>query len=111
MITRSARLEATRRAHEQDKTLVVPTAGDWLLASRILYWLTRGRKKQAGGKLPQQRTGASQRIMLDALIAVSPRRVGATVVTNDYDDFKAIRYYCNFSLRRGSDYFGRGVGT
>jgi hypothetical protein len=44
-------------------------------------------------------------MMLDALIAVSARRVGATVITEDYDDDEAIRYYCKFKLKRASDYF------
>jgi predicted nucleic acid-binding protein len=100
--------EATRRAYEQQGKLIVPTAEDWLLASRILFWLTQSRKKRAGGKAPPLKPSASQRMMMDALIAVSARRVGATVVTDDYDDFKAIQYYCQVRLRRGSDYFGRG---
>ncbi len=35
---------------------------------------------------------------------------GALVVTEDYDDFKAIQYYCNFKLKRGSDYFSGAGG-
>jgi len=101
-------LEATRRAHERDGKLIVPTAEDWLLASRVLFWLTQGRKKKARGKTPPQQPGAAQRMMLDALIAVSARRVGATVVTNDWDDYKAIQYYCNVKLQRGAYYFNRG---
>ena len=101
-------LEAIRRTHEQEDTLIVPTAEDWLLASRVLFWLTTGRKKKAGGQTPPLKPGASQRMMLDALIAVSARRVSATVVTNDWDDFKAIQYYCHVKLTRGSDYFGHG---
>jgi len=104
-------LEAIRRAHEKDNTLIIPTSEDWLLASRVLYWLTQGRKKRASGKTPPRKPGASQRMMLDALIAVSARRVGATVITNDYDDYKAIQYYCNVRLQRGSGYFGRGRST
>jgi predicted nucleic acid-binding protein len=46
-------------------------------------------------------------MFLDALIAVSARRAGATVVTNDYDDFKAIHYYCPVKLIRGADFFGQ----
>ncbi len=98
--------EANRRIHEKNETLIVPTSEDWLLASRVLFWLTQRRKKAAGGKLPPQKPGASQQMMMDALIAVSARRVGATVVTNDYDDFEAIQYYCKVKLIRGSDYFG-----
>lgn len=97
--------EDIRRKHEKGDTLLVPTSEDWLLASRILYWLTQRRKKGAGGKLPPQKPGASQQMMLDALIAVSARRAGALVVTEDYDDFKAIQYYCHFKLKRGDDYF------
>jgi len=44
-------------------------------------------------------------MFFDALIAVSARRAGATVVTNDYDDFKAIQYYLRFKLIRGSHFF------
>lgn len=100
-------LEAARRAHEKQGTLIVPTAEDWLLASRALYWLIQRRKKATGGKSLPQKPGASQQMMMDALIAISARRVGAMVVTNDYDDFKAIQYYCRFKLKRGSEFFGQ----
>lgn len=97
--------EAMRRDALKHDALIVPTADDWLTASRILYWLSVGRKKKAGGKAPRLVPGASQRMFLDALIAVSARRAGATVVTNDWDDFKAIQYYCPVKLIRGSDFF------
>lgn len=97
--------EGIRREHEKGDTFIVPSSEDWLLASRVLFWLTHRRKKAAGGKLPPQKPGASQQMMMDALIAVSARRVGAIVVTNDYDDFEAIQYDCKVKLIRGSDYF------
>ncbi|HXG66699.1 MAG TPA: hypothetical protein VNO70_16480 [Blastocatellia bacterium] len=97
--------EAMRRAAAKDDALLAPSADDWLTASRVLYWLSQGRKKKAGGKAPKLIPGASQRMFLDALIAVSARRAGATVITEDYDDFKAIQYYCPVKLIRGSDYF------
>lgn len=97
--------EAMRRGAAKHDALIVPTADDWLTASRVLYWLSRGRKKKAGGKAPRLVSGASQRMFLDALIAVSSRRAGAMVVTNDWDDFKAIQYYCAVKLIRGSDFF------
>jgi predicted nucleic acid-binding protein len=43
-------------------------------------------------------------MFLDALIAVSARRVGAIVVTQNWDDFKAIQYYCNVKLKRGAEF-------
>ena len=44
-------------------------------------------------------------MFLDALIAVSARRMSATVVTQDWGDFKAIQYYCDVKLQRGADFF------
>ncbi|SRR6266498_3000930 len=96
--------EAVRRRHDQEGTLIVPTSEDWLLASKVLSWLAQGRKKKAGGKSPPLIKGASQRMALDALLAASARRVGVTVVTNNWDDFRAIHYYCNVKLRRGSEF-------
>jgi predicted nucleic acid-binding protein len=97
--------EAMRRQYERLGLLIVPGGEDWLTASRILFWLSRDRKKKAGGKTPRLPRGASQRMVLDALIAVSARRANVTVVTNDYDDFRAIQYYCPLKLLRGSDFF------
>jgi predicted nucleic acid-binding protein len=65
------------------------------------------RKKRAGGKSPPLKTGASQRMALDVLIAVSARRVKATVVTVNWSDFEAIKYYCDVKVVKASDYFRR----
>jgi len=97
--------EAMRRDYDKLDALIVPTSDDWLTASRILFWLSKGRKRKAGGKAPPLLPGASQRMFLDALIAVSARRMSATVVTEDWDDFKAIQYYCDVKLKRGTDFF------
>jgi len=112
-LTAGAADDSTRKVYEamrlifyKDNALIIPTHDDWLTASLVLFWLSQGRKKKAGGKTPKLLSGASQRMFLDALIAVSARRKGAIVVTNDYDDFKAIQYYCPVKLLRGSEYFG-----
>ncbi|MBI3948871.1 MAG: PIN domain-containing protein [Acidobacteria bacterium] len=83
--------EGLRRMYEKDGTLIVPNSEDWLLASKILYWLERGRKQRAGGKSLPKRPGATQRMALDTLIAVSARRYKATVVTENWDDCRAIQ--------------------
>ena len=72
--------------------LLLPTSADWLMASKILYWLAQARKKQAGGKSPKRPPAAKQELAMDALLAVTARREGVTVITNDHD-FEAIRYY------------------
>ena len=94
-------------AYEREDRLIVPDSADWLMASKVLYWLTQRRKKRAGGKSPPLKTGASQRMALDALIAVSARRHRAAVVTVNYSDFEAIRYYCNVEVIRASEFFKR----
>lgn len=99
------RYEALARDYTKDDSLIVPNFDDWLLASRVLQWLSQDRKRKAGGKTPRLKPGASQRMAFDALIAVSARRLKATVITDNWDDFKAIQRYCNVNLIRGSKFF------
>lgn len=75
------------------------------MASKVLYWLAHGRKRDAKGKFPKLKPGASQRMALDALIAASLRRWKTTVVTDNWDDFRSIQRYCNVKIVRASDFF------
>lgn len=102
-----ARDESSRKGLEQvcqtyraDNTLIVPNEEDSLLASKVLYLLTYARKRAQKGKLQRLAPGASQRLALDVLIAVSARRCGAQVVTENWTDFKAIQRYCNTTTSR-----------
>jgi len=95
------------REYQEDNSLIVPDANDWLLASRILYWLSQSRRRSLKGKLKRLPTGVSQRMALDVLIAVSARRWRATVVTENWDDFKAIQRFCRTKIVRASDFFRR----
>ena len=97
--------EGTFEYNEKSKLLIVPNEDDWLLASRILYLLTHARKRSNKGKLPRLPPGASQRMALDVLIAVSARRWKAAVVTENWVDFKAIQRYCNVTIIRASKFF------
>lgn len=99
------RWAAARRAFEKEGRLIVPASADWLMASKILYWLMQKRKKAAGGKSPPLKPGASQRMALDALIGVSARRHKAAVVTVNTSDFEAISYYCGVKVIKASDHF------
>lgn len=101
------RYESLARAYQKDYSLIVPNPDDWLLASKILYWLVQGRKKTAGGRSPRFRPGATQRMALDVLIAVSARRWNTTVITDNWNDFKAIQRYCNVKIVKGADFFKR----
>jgi predicted nucleic acid-binding protein len=99
------RYEALARDYSKDDSLILPNFDDWVLASRVLHWLSQDRKRKAGGKAPPLKPGASQRMAFDALIAVSARRVKATVITDNWDDFKAIQHYCNVKLLGASKFF------
>jgi len=91
--------------YRRDNALIVPKEEDWLLASKILYWLSRRRRRIDGGRLRQLAPGTSQQMALDALIATSARRWEAAVVTENWDHFKAIQYFSGVKLIKASDFF------
>ena len=93
------------RQYKRDNSLIVPNDDDWLLASKILYLLTHARKRAQKGKLRRLPPGASQRLALDVLIAVSARRWNAHVVTENWADFKAIQRYCNTTVVKAGNFF------
>ena len=99
------RYEAVRKAYSKDNSLIVPDSEDWLMASKVLYWLRQGRRRQAKGRTPRLDPGAPQRMALDTLIAVSARRWETTVVTDNWDDFRAIQNYCRVKIVRASEFF------
>src|SRR5690349_20314558 len=97
--------EGLFRHYQKSNLLIVPTLEDWLLAAKILYLLTHSRKLLQKGKLKRLPPGISQRLALDALIAVSARRWKAQVVTENWTDFKAIQHYCNTTIVRAATFF------
>lgn len=93
----------TWRAHAAADTLLVPNEDDWLMASKVLFWLAQDRRKRAAGKAQKWTPTAKQELAMDVLLAVCARREGVTIVTND-KDFDAIRYYLKaLKLKRGAD--------
>ena len=80
-LTAGARDESRRkfyedffRQYQKDHSLIVPNDEDWLMTSKILFLLTNHRRHLHRGKLKRLPPGASQRLALDVLIAVSARR-------------------------------------
>lgn len=92
--------------YQKDKSLIVPTEDDWLIAAKILFLLTHARKRLHRGKLQRLASGASQRLALDVLI-VSARRWKAQVVTENWTDFKAIQRYCNTTIVKAASFFSK----
>ena len=97
--------EATFWHYKKNDLLIVPNEDDWLLASKILFLLTHARRRSQGGKLHRLPPGASQRLALDVLIAVSARRWKAQLVTEHWADFKAIQRYCNATIVKAANFF------
>jgi len=97
--------ERVYRDSQHDESLIVPNDADWLLASKILFWLTKRRRRVEGGRLRRLNPGMSQRMALDALLAASARRWKAAVITENWNDFKAIQHFCNVKLVKASDFF------
>ena len=111
-LTASAKDESRRKSYEQafrrfqqNELLIVPSAEDWLLASKIVFLLTEDRRRAGRGRLKRLPPGASQRLALDVLIAVSARRWKAQVVTENWSDFKAIQRYCNATIVKAAQFF------
>ena len=117
-LTASAKDDSQRKIYErlfrqynEDNSLIIPNEDDWVLASRVLYLLSQDRRRRHGGKLKKLHPGASQRMALDVLIAVSARRWRATVVTENWDDFKAIERYSRAKVVKASAFSGSDVAV
>jgi predicted nucleic acid-binding protein len=93
------------RQYKKREQLITPNEDDWLLTSRILFLLTHARKRSQKGQLQRLPAGASQRLALDVLIAVSARRWKVQVVTENWMDFKAIQRYCNATIVKAATFF------
>ena len=98
--------ETAFRSFHKAQRLIIPNAEDWLLTSKILFFLTNTRRRQEHGKLKRLPRGASQHLALDVLIAVSARRMNAQVVTENWADFKAIQRFCDTRIIKASNFFG-----
>jgi predicted nucleic acid-binding protein len=106
-VSRRKSFEHFFRQYQADNLLIVPNVDDWLLAAKIMFLLAQDRRREGRGKLKRLPPGASQRLALDVLIAVSARRFKAQVVTENWADFKAIQRYCNTTIIKAAQFFRR----
>ena len=96
--------------YERAGRLLTPTGEEWWRAGKVLNSLLRGEKGKAGGRTPKLPAGEKQRIVRDALIAVSVGRAEALLVTENVRDFEMLRRYCAVRYVSGREYFGYGPG-
>lgn len=85
--------------------LVVPDAEDWLQAGLILQRLSQGSKSENFGSTPKFSPEERVRLFNDCLLAVSCRRAGVTVVTDNAKDFERLSSVCRVKCQSSNEFF------
>ncbi len=100
------RMESQCRQVEKEGRLLIPDREAWLMAGRILYRYLSDLSRQSPSHLrPALGHAEKQNIIRDVLIAVSAKKAGVTVVS-DNKDFPTIHRYYDFKWISGQEYFG-----
>jgi predicted nucleic acid-binding protein len=98
-------LEAKCKQIEKEGRLLIPDREAWLMAGRILYRYLSDLSRQNPSRLrPALDHAEKQNIIRDVLIAVSAKKAGVTVVS-DNKDFPTIQRYYDFKWISGQEYF------
>lgn len=84
---------------------IVPDSEDWLQAGLVLQRLSQQAKRENFGSTPKFSPEERQRLFNDCLLAVSCRRAGATVVTDNVKDFERLSAVCRVKWQRSDAYF------
>ena len=100
-------LERLRHEYRKINKLLVPDEEDWWHVGLALNALQRGRRSKKTGKIPRISVAERYRIINDVLIARTAKRQGVMVVTDNINDFKKIRNFCDVKVIGGSKYFAR----
>jgi predicted nucleic acid-binding protein len=99
------RLESECRQSEKEGRLLIPDREAWMMAGRILYRYLSDLSRQSPSRLrPALGHAEKQNIIRDVLIAVSAKKAGVTVVS-DNKDFPTIQRYYDFKWISGREYF------
>jgi predicted nucleic acid-binding protein len=99
------RMESECKRTEKEGRLLIPDREAWLVAGRILYRYLSDLSRQSPSRLrPALDQAEKQSIIRDVLIAVSAKKAGVTVVS-DNKDFPTIQRYYDFKWISGREYF------
>ena len=101
--------ERLRHEYRTANKLLVPNEEDGWQAGLVLNALQRGRRSKKTGKIPRISVAERYRIINDVLIARTAKRAGVMVVTDNVNDFKKIRNFCDVTVISGSKYFSSRV--
>ena len=97
--------ERLRHEYREANKLLVPNEEDWWHAGLALNALQRGRRSKKTAKIPRISVAERYRIVNDVLIARTAKRAGVIVVTDNINDFRKIRNFCDVRIISGSKYF------
>ncbi|BCM90249.1 hypothetical protein IAD21_02100 [Abditibacteriota bacterium] len=90
---------------ERSDRFLVPSAEDWLQAGLALQRLSQQSKRENFGSTPKFSPEERQRMFNDCLLAVSCRRAGVVVVTDNLKDFERISAVCRVKWLSGDEFF------
>ena len=97
------RLRSVYQTAKANGLLLTPDGEDWLHAGKVLNSLLRNVPSRRAGRTHGIDKGEQQRLLRDALIARSAKRVNAAVVTYNVGDFEKIRRFCDVRVRHPAD--------
>lgn len=99
------RLEVLRIAAEKNGRLLVPTKEDWWETGKLLNRLAAFARRENHGAAPRFSPEEKVRLFNDALLAVSCRRAGITLVTDNFKDFERIALISRVKIQTGDEFF------
>lgn len=97
--------EATRIYAEKFDRFLVPSAEDWWETGKALQRLSQTSKRENFGSTPRISPEERGRLFNDVLLAVSCRRAGITLITDNLKDFERIGSACRIRFGSGAAFF------
>lgn len=103
--TRIKELKSWQQMAVKFDRFLVPDAEDWLQAGLTLQRLSQQSKRDNFGSTPKASPEERQRLFNDCLLAVSCRRAGIVVVTDNAKDFERLSSVCRVKWQSGDEFF------
>jgi len=98
-------LETWRYAAVRFDRFLVPTGEDWWEAGKVLQRLSQTAKRENFGSTPKSSPEERGRLFNDCLLAVSCRRAGVAVVSDNAKDFERLSVACRVKWQSGDEFF------
>ena len=96
--------QATKTFSQRIDQFILPDAEDWLQAGLTLQRLSQKSKRDNFGSTPKISPEERVRLFNDCLLAVSCRRAGVVVVTDNVKDFERLSSACRVKFQSGDEF-------